>query len=153
MNYTFFTLNQHFFICFRHFSIDFITLSLVLNRGSHYEPLHSFFLQTASQLDLGHIIDKGHSIWAGSSASSKFNARCRLHDPSRTVVHYVKQACNCRKRLSRFQTNATVKKSIEMCRNHMKRCRFGVQNGVSVHGCRTYPVLDSIRNITPVIVF
>ena len=28
------------------------------------------------------------------------------------------------------KTNARVTMSIEMCRNQMKRCRFGVQNGV-----------------------
>ena len=34
--------------------------------------------------------------------------------------------CNCRKRLPRFKTNVRVTKSITMCRNQMKRCRFGV---------------------------
>ena len=48
----------------------------------------------------------------------------------RTVVHYVKLVCNCRKSLPRFQTNVTVTKSITICRNRMKRYRFGVQNGV-----------------------
>ena len=81
---------------------------------------------------MGHIIDRGHSISAGASALSKLNARCRLYDPSRTMVHYVIQVRSrtCRKRLPRFQTNMRVTKSIAMCRIEMKRCRFGVQNGV-----------------------
>ena len=79
---------------------------------------------------MGHIIDSGHSISAGASALSKLNARCRLYDPSRTVVHYVIQVCTCQKRSPRFQTNMRVTKSIAMCRIEMKRCRFGVQNGV-----------------------
>ena len=79
---------------------------------------------------MGHIIDRGHSISAGASALSKLNARCRLYDPSRTVVHYVIKVCTCRKRLPSFQTNMGVTKSIAMCRIEMKRCRFGMQNGV-----------------------
>ena len=79
---------------------------------------------------MAHIIDRGHSISAGASALSKLNAHCRLYDPSRPVVHYVIQVCTCRKRLPRFQTNMRVTKSIAMCRIEMKRCRFGVQNGV-----------------------
>ena len=61
---------------------------------------------------------------------SKLNARCRLYDLSRTVVHYVIQVCTCRKRLPRFQANMRVTKSIAMCLIEMKGCRFGVQNGV-----------------------
>ena len=90
---------------------------------------------------MGHIIDRGHSISAGASALSKLNARCRLYDPSRTVVHYVIQVCTCQKRSPRFQTNMRVTKSIAMCLIEMKRCRFGVQNGVftigSTMGCRS----------------
>ena len=55
---------------------------------------------------------------------------CRLYDPSRTVVHYVIQVCTCRKRPPRFGTNMRVTKSMAMRRIEMKRCRFGVQNGV-----------------------
>ena len=40
------------------------------------------------------------------------------------------QPVNCRKILPRFQSNARVTKSIEMCRNQMKRWRFDMQNGV-----------------------
>ena len=78
---------------------------------------------------MGHIIDRGHSISAGASALSKLNAR-RLYDPSRTEVRYVIQVCTCQKRSPRFQTNMKVTKSIAMCRIEMKKCRFGVQNGV-----------------------
>ena len=83
---------------------------------------------------MGHIFDRGHSISAGASALSKLNAPCRLYDPSRTVVHYVIQVRTCQKRLPRFQTNMRVTKSIAMCRIEMKRCRFGVQNGVIAAG-------------------
>ena len=101
-----------------------------LQKGATLINKCTLFWQTAPQFDQGHIIDKEHLISAGSSALSKLNACCRLHAPSRTVVHYVKQICNSRKRLPQFQTNVRVTKSIEMCRNQMKRCRFGVQNGV-----------------------
>ena len=76
------------------------------------------------------ITDRGHSISAGASALLKLNARCRLYDPSRTEVRYVIQVCTCQKRSPRFQTNMKVTKSIAMCRIEMKKCRFGVQNGV-----------------------
>ena len=92
---------------------------------------------------MGHIIDRGHSISAGVSALSKLNARCRLYDPSRTVVDYVIQVCTCRKRPPRFQTNMRVTKSTAMCRIEMKRCRFGVQNGVFTGAkCCAATVLD-----------
>ena len=94
---TFCTPNRHFFILFRHIAIDLVTISLGLNRGSHYEPVHTCSTN-ASQFDMGHIIDRGHSISTGASALSKLNARCRLYDPSRTVVHYVIQVCTYRKR-------------------------------------------------------
>ena len=42
---------------------------------------------------VGHIIDRGHSISAGSSALSKLNARCRSYDPSLTVMHYTFSHC------------------------------------------------------------
>ena len=35
------TPNRHFFIWFRHIAIDFVTLALGLNRGSHYELVHT----------------------------------------------------------------------------------------------------------------
>ena len=66
----------------------------------------------------------------------KLNARCRLYDPSRTVVHYVIKVWTCRKRLPRSKTNMGVTKSIAMCRIEMKRCRFGVQNGVCIRSAQ-----------------
>ena len=104
--------------------------------------------QKALQFDMGHIIDRGHSISAGASALSKLNTRCRLYDPSRTVVHYVIQVWTCRKRLLRFQTNMRVTKSIAICRIEMKRCRFGVQNGVFT-GLQHATTLDSLGALDP----
>ena len=42
------TPNRHFFIWFRHIANDFVILSLVLNRGSHYEQVHAFMTQRAT---------------------------------------------------------------------------------------------------------
>ena len=125
---TFFTPNWHFFTWFRHVSIYFVTLSLVVNRGNQYEQLHCFYW--THSVSLGSYTRQKAFEVGRVSALLKMNVRCRLHDPSRTVVHYVKQVCHCRKRLPRFQTNVRVTKPIEMCRNQMKRCRLDVKTGV-----------------------
>ena len=78
-------------------AIDLVTLSLVLNRGSHYEQVPTRFCDKThhSLTWFIYVLDKGHSISAGSSALSKLNARCRVYDPSPTVVHYIIQVCTC----------------------------------------------------------
>ena len=53
--------------------------------------------------------------------------------------------CTCRKRPPRFQTNMRVTKSIAMCRIEMKRCRFGVQNGVNKLRYETNVSLNILR--------
>ena len=117
-----------FFIRLGHVAFEFVTPSLALKRAVIMNNC-TLFWQNTPQFDLGHIIDKGHSISAGSSALSKFNARFQVTQ-CQAVVPYGIQVCNCRKRLPRFQTNMRVTKSLPMCRNEMKRCRFGVQNGI-----------------------
>ena len=47
------TPNRHFFIWFRHIAIDFVTISLGLNRGSHYELAHT-------------CLTKRTKVWLGS---------------------------------------------------------------------------------------
>ena len=47
------TPNRHFFISFRHIAIDFVTISLGLNRGSHYELVHT-------------CLTKRTTVWHGS---------------------------------------------------------------------------------------
>ena len=120
------TPNRHFFIWFRHIAIDFVTTSLGLNRGSHYELVHTC-LTKRTTVWLGsynRIIDRGHSISAGASALSKLNARCRLYDPSRAVVHYLIQVCPCRKRPPRFQTNTPFCTANRQTVNWHRHCAF-----------------------------
>ena len=124
------TPNRHFFIWFWHIAIDFVTLSFVLNRDSHYEQAHIF-------------VTKRTTIWLGSYnrqrafdfdrvfSTVKIECPLSITWPMSNCGDDVKQVCNCRKRLSRFQTNVRVTNSIEMSRNQMKRCRFSVQNGVN----------------------
>ena len=52
-NTPFCTPNRHFFIWFRHIAIDFVTISLGLNRGSHYELVHT-------------CLTKRTTVWLGS---------------------------------------------------------------------------------------
>ena len=51
--YTFLQANRHFFIWFRHIAIAFVTVSLGLNPGSHYELVHT-------------CLTKRTTVWLGS---------------------------------------------------------------------------------------
>ena len=42
------TPNRHFFILFRHIATDFVTIPLGLNRGSHYELVHTCLTKRAT---------------------------------------------------------------------------------------------------------
>ena len=121
---------RHFFTWFRHIAIAFVTVSLSLNRGSHYELVHT-------------CLTKRTTVWLGSynrqrafkfgSGFSIVNFECPLS------IIWFKSNCGAlrhssvhltRKRPPRFQNNMRMTKSIPMYRIEMKRCRFGVQNGV-----------------------
>ena len=118
-----------FFIWFRHIAIDFVTISLGLNRGSHYELVHT-------------CLTKRTTVWLGSYNRQRvFNfgrgfSIVKVECPLSII--WTKSNCGAlphssvplSKKTARFQTNMRVTKSIAMCQIEMKRCRFGVQNGV-----------------------
>ena len=104
-----------FFILFRHIAVAFVTVSLGLNRGSHYELVHTG-------------LTKRTTVWLGSynrqrafnfgSGFSIVKVECPLSIiwPKSNCGALRHSSVHLTKRPPRFQINMRVTKSIAMCR-------------------------------------
>ena len=119
------TPNRHIFIWIWHVSIDFFTYALALDRGSHYEKLHTGLTKRTTV--------RLASYRSYSTKDIRFRQRWRPVINRMPFVNYiwpiikrwciVTQTCNCWQ-WPRWFKPKRVTKSIGTCRNRKKRYRF-----------------------------
>ena len=138
------TPNRRLFIWFRHIAIDSVTISLGLNRGSHYKLVHT-------------CLTKRTTVWLGSyNRQRAFNfgrgfsivkVECPLSiiRPKSYCGALRHSSVHLSKKTVPFPDYIRVTKSIAMCRIEMKRCRFGVQNGVCRYEATFAGVVSQLR--------